>query len=160
MARETSKTSLAEEVWQLMFDYLMRTAPHRTQSLAKRGLTPNDSRALFSLAFEAGRTMRSLADAWQCDPSNATWIVDRLEQSGLVKRQAAPHDRRVKLVVLTPKGQKTRAELMKEFYQPPPDLIGLDRDDLEALLRILRKLTGSTHTGDGSAFSAASKERI
>lgn len=136
----TSKTDLAGQVWTLMFDYLIRTAPERTRSLAKRGLTPNDSRALFSLAVDEGRTMRSLADAWQCDPSNATWIVDRLEKLGLAERRSVANDRRVKLVVLTSKGRKTRTELLNEFHQPPTDLAALDREDLQALLRVLRKL--------------------
>jgi DNA-binding MarR family transcriptional regulator len=141
MARgSASTTTLAGQVWTLMFDYLIRSAPERTRSLSKRGLTPNDSRALFSLAAGQGRTMRSLADAWQCDPSNATWIVDRLETLGLAERRAVPDDRRVKLVVLTAKGQRTRAALMKEFHRPPADLAALDRDDLESLLRVLRRL--------------------
>lgn len=88
--------------------------------------------------------MRSLADAWQCDPSNATWIVDRLEKLGLAERRSLPDDRRVKLVVLTAKGQKTRTELFKEFHQPPADLAALEREDLESLLRVLGKLTSAS----------------
>ena len=64
-------------------------------------LTPNDSRALFSLDPRTGRSMQSLADEWQCDPSNATFIVDRLEELRLARRQPLLHDKRVKLVVLT-----------------------------------------------------------
>lgn len=134
-----------------MFGYLIRSAPHRTESLAKRGLTPNDSRALFSLSVDEGRSMRSLAEAWQCDPSNATWIVDRLEKLGLAERRPVPRDRRVKLVVLTPKGQKVRAELLKEFHEPPRDLAALDREDLESLRRLLGKLSpGSPANGPGA----------
>src|SRR5512145_890580 len=133
--RRTPAPSLAGQVWRLMFDYLIRSAPHRTRSLARRGLTPNDSRALFSLSVREGRTMRALADAWHCDPSNATWIVDRLEKLGLAERRSVPEDRRVKLVVLTSKGRRTRNELLHEFHQPPPDLAALDRGDLEALLQ-------------------------
>jgi DNA-binding MarR family transcriptional regulator len=131
---------LAEQVWTLMFDYLIRSAPRRTRSLAKRGLTPNDSRALFSLAVNEGRTMRALADGWECDPSNATWIVDRLEKLGLAERRSVPEDRRVKLVVLTTKGDKTRAALLKEFHTPPPELAALEPDDLEDLHRVLARL--------------------
>jgi hypothetical protein len=29
---------------------------------------------------------------------------------------------------------------MKEFHRPPADLAALDRDDLESLLRVLRRL--------------------
>ena len=98
----------AREVWRAMFDLLIRSAPERTKSLARRGLTPNDSRALFSLDAQTGRSMRSLADQWECDPSYATAIVDRLERLGLAKRQVVSHDRRIKLVMLTHKGQKTK----------------------------------------------------
>jgi DNA-binding MarR family transcriptional regulator len=124
-----------------MFDLLMRSAPERGRALAARGLTPNDSRALFSLDTGEGRNMRSLADSWKCDPSNATWIVDRLEKLGLAERKDVPHDRRVKLVVLTPKGLKTRAALLNEFHRPPAELSALDAEDLEALERILAKLS-------------------
>jgi DNA-binding MarR family transcriptional regulator len=127
-----------------MFELLIRSAPIRTKSLARRGLTPNDSRALFSLDPQTGRSMRSLADEWECDPSNATWIVDHLEELGLAKRQPMLHDRRMKLVVLTRKGQKTRSELLDEFHRPPPDFDALDRSDLELLDRALAKLARGT----------------
>ena len=134
---------LARRVWQALFDLLIRTAPVRTASLARRGLTPNDSRALFSLDPRTGRSMRSLADEWQCDPSNATFIVDRLEELGLASRQPLLHDKRVKLVVLTRKGERTRADLLHEFHQPPAEFAGLDRADLDALERIVKKLTST-----------------
>ena len=131
----------ARRVWQALFDLLIRSAPVRTASLARRGLTPNDSRALFSLDPRTGRSMRTLADEWQCDPSNATFIVDRLEELGLASRQPLLHDKRVKLVMLTRKGEKTRTDLLHEFHQPPAEFDGLDRTDLEALERIVTKLT-------------------
>jgi DNA-binding MarR family transcriptional regulator len=134
---------LARAVWRAMFDVLIRTAPVRTRSLARRGLTPNDSRALFSLDSATGRSMRSLADDWQCDPSYATAIVNHLEDIGLARRQPLEHDRRVRLVVLTRKGERTRAELLDEFHQPPPDFDRLERADLEALERVLAKLAPS-----------------
>lgn len=127
-----------------MFDVLIRTSPARTKSLARRGLTPNDSRALFSLDARVGRPMRSLADEWDSDPSNATWTVNHLEELGLARRQARAHDRRVKLVKLTLKGQRTRAELLDEFHEPPPEFDKLERTDLEALQRVLAKLSPST----------------
>jgi DNA-binding MarR family transcriptional regulator len=137
------RTALAQRVWTLMFAFLMRTAPQRTKSLARRGLTPNDSRALASLDAREGRTMRSLADELGCDASNATWIVDRLERFGLAERRTVPRDRRVKLVVLTRKGVKTKAELMNEFHAPPDDLLHVDRRDLEMLHNALERLPPS-----------------
>jgi DNA-binding MarR family transcriptional regulator len=139
-ARQLATAALAKRVWRAMFDVLIRSAPQRSKILARRGLTPNDSRALFSLDTHEGRTMRSLADEWECDPSNATWIVDHLERLGLAERRSVAHDRRVKLVVLTSTGRNARAELLDEFHQPPSEVAALDRADLEALDRVLSKL--------------------
>jgi DNA-binding MarR family transcriptional regulator len=123
-----------------MFQFLMRTAPERSRSLGRRGLTPNDSRALASLDRVEGRSMRSLADEWECDASNATWIVDRLERAGLAERRTVPEDRRVKRVVLTAKGERTKRELLEEFHAPPEDLLALTEPELRALERALARL--------------------
>jgi DNA-binding MarR family transcriptional regulator len=143
---KSATDALARRVWQALFELLIRSAPVRTASLARRGLTPNDSRALFSLDSRTGRSMRSLADEWQCDPSNATFIVDHLEELGLASRQPLLHDKRVKLVVLTRKGEKTRTNLLHEFHQPPAEFDELDRTDLETLERIVAKLIRSATT--------------
>jgi DNA-binding MarR family transcriptional regulator len=140
MAHVSSKAAAARRVWVMMFDFLMRTAPARAGSLGRRGLTPNDARALSSLDTEQGRTMRSLADEWECDASNATWIVDRLERLRLAERRTVPHDRRVRHVVLTTRGAKLKAELMEEFHTPPTELLSLDRADLDALEHALERL--------------------
>ena len=50
------------------------------------------------------KPMGELAKQLACDSSNVTWITDRLEERGLVERRSAEHDRRVKLLVLTPEG--------------------------------------------------------
>jgi DNA-binding MarR family transcriptional regulator len=148
--RSRTDAAVARRVWQTLFDLLIRSAPLRTASLARRGLTPNDSRALFSLETRTGRSMRSLADEWQCDPSNATFIVDRLEELGLATRQPLLSDKRVKLVALTRKGEKTRAELLEEFHQPPPEFNRLDRAELDTLERIVAKLTSAPTSPAGS----------
>ena len=146
----SSKAALAREVWVLMFDFLMRTSPQRSKSLGRRGLTPNDARALSALDPHVGRTMRSLADDWECDASNATWIVDRLERLGLAERRPVPGDRRVRHVVLTAKGRTTKTELIDEYHAPPLDLLELDRDHLQALHDAMAKLT---RTGPNAARS-------
>jgi DNA-binding MarR family transcriptional regulator len=123
-----------------MFAFFLRTHPQRAATLASRGLTPNDSRALDTLDTEHGRTMHSLAEEWGCDASNATWIVNRLERLGLAERRADPHDGRVRLVVLTKEGAETKKAVVAEFHAPPGQLLRLERGELEALAATLRQL--------------------
>jgi DNA-binding MarR family transcriptional regulator len=156
--RSKTKTALARRIWQLMFEFLMRTAADRGRSLGRRGLTPNDSRALASLDPQEGRPMRSLADEWECDASNATWIVDRLEKFGLAERRAVAHDRRVKLVVLTARGVKTKAELMEEFLTPPAEFLDMAPIELETLLHALETFPRPTRLSSPAA-STKTKRR-
>src|SRR2546428_1641482 len=141
MARYSSaKKAAAAAAWRHIFDYIVATASERVAVLERLGLTPAESRALISLDPDAGRSMRSLADAWSNDPSNATWLVDRLELRGLAKRIAKDGDRRVKVVVLTPKGKRLRKELLESQYTPPRDLVELPLADLDALRVAASKL--------------------
>jgi DNA-binding MarR family transcriptional regulator len=135
-----AQRDLATEVWRRLFQFFMYTRPQRDRVLADFGLTPNDMRALSALDTKQGRTMRSLADEWGCDASNATWIIDRLEKLELVERRTSPTDRRVKLVVLTSRGSKTYLRAVDRMWQLPPELLGLSRKELESLRRVLLKL--------------------
>jgi DNA-binding MarR family transcriptional regulator len=137
---QSTKKALAAEAWEPFARFFFETVKHRQRVFADRGLTPNDARALFVLDPVRGRSMSELADEWLCDASNATWIVDRLEERGLAERRTIPSDRRVKLVVLTPEGSRTRDEMFRKLYEPPPELLQLSREELEALRDAVSKL--------------------
>src|SRR5207244_7686400 len=84
------------------------------------GLTPGHMKALSLLDPDEPRPMRAMADSLACDASMVTWLVDRLEERGLVERKTSPADRRVKTLVLTPRGIRTRNRLLEALQTPPP----------------------------------------
>ena len=139
-ASSRAKEAAAATAWRRIFDYIVATAADRVAVLDRLGITPAESRALTSLDSDAGRSMSALADEWRCDPSNATWLVDRLESQGLARRVAREGDRRVKAVVLTARGKRMRGELLESMYTPPRDLLALAQSDLEALSAAASKL--------------------
>jgi len=55
-----------------------------------------------------------------CEPSNATFVIDKLEKQGLVERRAHPTDRRAKHLVLTPEGAALRERLLELLVQDSP----------------------------------------
>lgn len=140
MAGDQAKQELASEVWRQMFGFLMQTAPRRGAVLARLGLTPNESRALYSLDAETGRAMSDLAASWRCDASTATWSVNRLERLGLAERRSHPTDRRVRLVFLTSLGVKTRRELLQGMFATPPELLAYTDEQLRTLRDLLAEL--------------------
>ncbi len=141
----------AARAWQVLFDYLMATTPERNAELERRGLTPNDARGLFSLTPRRGRPIGELAREWGCDPSNATYIISRLERAGLAARRPDRDDRRVKLVRLTPRGLRTRANLLAEFRRAPHELLLLSNAELGTLERIFTQVLRVRRESTGGA---------
>jgi DNA-binding MarR family transcriptional regulator len=124
---------VADEVWGQVLDLAMSQRHRFFQTLTDFGFTFGDFRALAVMEPDQPVPMGRLAHVWNCDASNATWVVDRLEERGLVERRMLPTDRRVKTVVLTELGVKTKAELFDAIYAPPEEFLELDPERLEAL---------------------------
>ncbi len=86
--------------------------------------------------------MNELAALLGCDNSNVTGLIDRLEGRGLVARQPSSEDRRVKHVVLTPAGRRTRGRMLERVGRArcrassgcPPTSCGQLRDLLRRVL--------------------------
>ncbi|MGH2718617.1 MAG: MarR family winged helix-turn-helix transcriptional regulator [Actinomycetota bacterium] len=145
----------AQVVWGQILDLAMHHRRRFFQVLADFGFTFGDFRALAVMEPDQPMPMGSLAQVWGCDASNATWVVDRLEERGLVERRTLPTDRRVKTVVLTDVGLKTKRDLFAALYRPPAEFLELDSERLEALRVALTSLPlsilggGSPRTGAG-----------
>jgi DNA-binding MarR family transcriptional regulator len=143
MKRTKSRKAVATETWRLLSEYTMATFTSRAGVLQEMGLTPGHLKALRVLDASDARPMGACAHAVGCDASTATWLVDRLEERGLVERRASTTDRRVKGVVLTPFGAETKAKLEAHFGEPPASLLDLDADALETLHDALVRLSES-----------------
>ncbi len=75
---------------------------HVRERAVNLDLTAPQATALRELA--GPMTMRDLADRMSCEPSNATFIVDRLERLGLVERRPAEARPNTSSSALTPPG--------------------------------------------------------
>ncbi|HZP29270.1 MAG TPA: MarR family transcriptional regulator [Acidimicrobiia bacterium] len=135
-----SKVELARSVWTELLGYFFAHRERTFGAVAELGLTPGHMKAMYELSPTEGCSMSELAHTLHCDASNATWLVDRLEERGLVERRPHPRDRRVKSVVLTPAGVAMKERLIERLSEPPSDLVALDRATLEQLSDALEHL--------------------
>jgi len=105
--------------------------------LAELNLTESLADALWQLDPASGPlSRRMLAERLHCDPSNVTFLVDRLEERGLAQRVENPHDRRVKGVSLTAAGIVTRDRLLSAAADSPL-FAGLSPDEQQQLIDLL-----------------------
>jgi DNA-binding MarR family transcriptional regulator len=132
-SRNASKRAVAAELWRLLAETFQQQFRAATALLQEQGLTPGHLKVLTMLHAGEALPMGSLAHGMGCDASTMTWLVDRLEERGLVERKMLPSDRRVKTVVLTADGQKTAELARKRMYEPPAEFLSLDEETLATL---------------------------
>jgi DNA-binding MarR family transcriptional regulator len=135
----------AREAWQAMAGLVLDNQRRREVS-EQTGVSFGTMRALRRIA---GRPMpmRELAGLLGMEPPNLTAVIDDLEHAGLVERHPHPTDRRVKLVVATPKGAALARRAEKILDRPPAGLLDLPADELETLVRILARASGHQESG-------------
>jgi DNA-binding MarR family transcriptional regulator len=139
-AKLESKQASAAEVWRLLLRCAMSQFGRSSEIVQRFGLTPGHTKALLMIDPDQPLPMGNLAQLFSCDASTVTWLVDRLEERGLVERRGLASDRRVKTVALTPLGIKTKKALEEELYQPPEELLALSRSALEELRHTLTEM--------------------
>ena len=107
-------------------------------------------KALLLISEEKGIRMRELARRLGGSFSNATVLVDRLVDRGLVERLADPQDRRVVLVRATEEGQRLMEQLATSWRTlSAPLLEALDPEDLATVSEALRVLVKAAQDRQG-----------
>lgn len=130
------QTAAERELCGLVNGLAQQIADHVRVRAAALGLTAPQATALREMT--GPMTMRELADRMSCEPSNATFVVDRLEKQGLVERRAHPTDRRARHLVLTAEGTALRARLLELLAEDSP-LAGLTGEQQTQLQQLLQQ---------------------
>jgi DNA-binding MarR family transcriptional regulator len=110
-------------------------------------LHPAQAGALMALDEESGLPMHEIASHLACDNSNVTGIVDRLEARELVARRTSERDRRVKHIVLTPRGLEVRNAMRERMAQVPAAIDRLSAKDQRLLRDLLVRAFASAPSG-------------
>jgi MarR family transcriptional regulator, organic hydroperoxide resistance regulator len=133
------KKGIEHETWGLLASLVY---PPRLIDVARElDLTPATLSALVRLG--SPMTMKGLAEALRCDPSNVTGIVDTLEDRILAVRKPSETDRRIKVIELSGQGDVMRAEALGRLSEPPDWLRKLSAADKRALRDVLKRAHGA-----------------
>lgn len=129
------QTAVERELCSLVNGLSRQIGEHVRERAAALGLTAPQATALRELG--APLTMRELSERLGCEPSNATFVVDKLEGRGLIERRPHPTDRRAKHLVLTADGVALRERLVELLVQGSPlaPLTEQEQQQLHGLLR-------------------------
>jgi DNA-binding MarR family transcriptional regulator len=108
---------------------------------AESGITPVQFATLAAAYDQPGLDQRSLAAAIRFDTSTIGGVIDRLEKRGLIQRNAAPHDRRLRLLTVTPEGEALLAAVLPRVQAVQARLLApLDDADRAHFLALMRRV--------------------
>ncbi|HSL77280.1 MAG TPA: MarR family transcriptional regulator, partial [Candidatus Limnocylindrales bacterium] len=77
-----------------------------SERVVRLGLSMAQLHILYTLQRNGQMTMSHLAEVLNVSLSNATGLIDRIEERGFVERTGVPEDRRIVLIRVTPEGER------------------------------------------------------
>jgi DNA-binding MarR family transcriptional regulator len=134
------KKLTADDCWPVMIEFLLSQKSWWINLCAEFDLTPMQGHAMRTLDPDRPLAMSTLAEGLACDASNVTGIVDKLESRGLITRQGAEGDRRIKMLCVTDKGRKLRDELWARAMEAPRAVTALPDETRRRLAETLRAI--------------------
>jgi MarR family transcriptional regulator, organic hydroperoxide resistance regulator len=132
-------SSKAQELWALLVASLAGWESRMNEASAAAGLSPVVAWALTQLDPEQPISQKELAKRLHCNPSTVVDPTDRLEEAGYVVRRPKPADRRVNVLVVTPKGAAVRKQLITRLLQPPAAFRNVSAKEYARFREVLRQ---------------------
>jgi DNA-binding MarR family transcriptional regulator len=115
-----------------------------TGRMVKAGISMTHLHILWVLEHHGELTMSRLAEMLDVSFSNATGLIDRMEERGLVERVRVPDDRRVVIVRVSPEGIRVRDEIEALKHDRMRSILErLSPDQLTRLLAAVGDLRGA-----------------
>jgi len=126
-----------------------------TGRLVKAGVSMTHMHLMWLLQHHGDLSMSRMAELMDVSFSNATGIVDRMAERGLVERVRVPDDRRVVLVRIAARGLEALDEMEAVKQDRLQAILGhLDEPQLERVAAALNDLRGAVIDEFGPDFGA------
>jgi MarR family transcriptional regulator, organic hydroperoxide resistance regulator len=147
--RQSRPDATADDFWPVLVEFALSLRGWWIAICDDLDLTPMQGQSLKALDPDRPVAMSVLADALICDASNVTGIVDKLESRGLIIRQGAENDRRIKMLAVTPAGRQLREQLIARSQVPPAAVSAMPVAARRELAEVLRAIADERFAAAG-----------
>ncbi|MDC7249817.1 MAG: MarR family winged helix-turn-helix transcriptional regulator [Sphaerochaetaceae bacterium] len=101
----------------------------------------NEVRTIIELYYHPGKPMKHYIDSVDMESGSFTYLADKLEKKGIIKRTPSKNDKRVNVLELTDKGKMVAKKLNNNFTLHISHLIkDLDDEDLKEMEEAIKSL--------------------
>lgn len=139
--RHSPETETSLHLYRVMAKAFKSIAERTTGSIKTYGMNPTEFAVLELLYHKGPQALQQIGSKVLLFSGNTTYVIDKLEQNGLLRREPCPTDRRVIHAALTDKGRET----MEAIFPQHADLIndtlsGLSEEEKQQAIALLKKL--------------------
>lgn len=132
---------LSLKLWVVLSRAQAAIEAHARADVARHDLTLAEFGILEVLHHKGPMLLGEVQKKILVSSGGITYLVDRLEEKGLVERRECATDRRARYAALTPAGEELIERVFPEHARALElALAGLDREEKEEAIRLLRKL--------------------
>ncbi|HLR64000.1 MAG TPA: MarR family transcriptional regulator [Pseudogracilibacillus sp.] len=111
------------------------------QEIKTLGLNPTEFAVLELLYNKGNHTIQKIGEKVLIASSSITYVVDKLEGKGYVKREPCPKDRRITYAVITDEGQQLMDDIFPKHRKDLSNIYsGLTEQEKETAIELLKKL--------------------
>lgn len=137
-------TALLDEIIERLSETVSGLRCAGTGKMVKLGISMTHLHILWLLDHHGDLPMSRLAELLDVSVSNATGLVDRMAERGLVERVGVPGDRRIVLVRVAPEGARVRDEVETLRQESMKAILSrLDPAQLERVLAAITDIAGA-----------------
>lgn len=109
--------------------------------ISKSSLNITEFSVLEVLYHKGQQTIQQIGSSILVSSSSMTYVIDKLEQRGLLRRSPCPDDRRVIHVTLTQSGTELMEQMMPKHHEMVDRMFeSLTADEAEELGELLKKI--------------------
>jgi MarR family transcriptional regulator, 2-MHQ and catechol-resistance regulon repressor len=110
--------------------------------MIKNKISITEFSVLEVLYLKGKQTIQQIGHSILISSGSMTYVIDKLEEKGLLNRNACPDDRRAIHVTLTDKGMDMMDKIIPKHQELIDSMFGfLNNDETETIVRLLKKVS-------------------
>jgi MarR family 2-MHQ and catechol resistance regulon transcriptional repressor len=110
--------------------------------MSKNNLSITEFSVLEVLYYQGKQTIQQIGNRILISSGSMTYVIDKLEQKGIIKRNDCREDRRVIHITLTAEGMEMLENIMPKYQDIVDSIFGdLTDDESELLVNSLNKVS-------------------
>lgn len=111
------------------------------KDIKKHGMRTSDFTILEALYHKGKQTIREISEAVLINTGSITYVIDKLENNGLLTRSNSPDDRRAVYIEITDKGKEIMDDIFPKHQRVIEELFdGISEEEKQTVINVLKQV--------------------